>query len=172
VTGSATQTRRPWVVAKLRPDGSIAARYAAVELPAPEGWVLVEAQWVHGRVDIGCFAFEPGDVLLEYFSLDRFYNAFATYRATGEFVAWYCNVTYPTRLSETELHWHDLYIDVIVLADGTVHVLDEDELVAAGLAGSDPELHATILAARDELLRMIERGCYPFSDVRDRYPAG
>jgi uncharacterized protein len=171
VTDTPAQPGRQWIVAKLRPDGSVATRYDAWELPAPPDWILVEAHWVHGRVDIGCFVFEPGDVLLEYFSLDRHYNAFATYRQSGEFVAWYCNVTYPTIVTDSELHWHDLYIDVIVLADGTVLVLDEDELEESALLARDPQLHATILAARDELLAMIEHDAYPFNDVRERYPA-
>jgi uncharacterized protein len=168
VTVPAREPGREWTVAKLRPDGSVATRYAAVELPAPPGWILVEAHWVHGRIDIGCFVFEPGDILLEYFSLDHYYNAFATYRVTGEFVAWYCNVTYPTRVTRDEIQWHDLYIDVIVLANGEIIVLDEDELEQSGLAVDDPTLHATILAARDELLSMIDRNAYPFSEVHAR----
>lgn len=159
-------TPRIWTVAKLRPDGSVATRYLARERPAPPGWILVEADWVHGRVDIGLFAFEPGDVLLEYFSLDRYYNAFATYRATGEFVAWYCNVTYPTIVHDDELHWHDLYVDVIVLASGETVILDEDELEESGLAVTDPALYTAILAARDELLELIERTAYPFTEAR------
>lgn len=157
---------RVWSVAKLRPDGSVAARYQAHELPAPPGWIGLRANWVYGRVDIGYFAFEPGDVLDEYFALDGWYNAFATFRG-GTFVGWYCNVTYPTivRPDRRELDWHDLYVDILVTADGTVHVVDEDELAASGLAAANPELHAAILHARDELLTHIRTNTYPFAEV-------
>jgi hypothetical protein len=157
---------REWTVAKLRPDGSVAARYEAVELSAPDGWIAVRAMWIYGRVDIGYFAFETGDVLNEYFSLDRYYNAFATFRSTGEFVGWYCNVTYPTIVCDRELHWHDLYVDILVLPGGDVVVLDEDDLEESGLAASDPVLYATIVAARDELLALIAANGYPFSEVK------
>jgi hypothetical protein len=156
---------RVWNVTKLRPDGSVAARYAARELAAPPGWLALRADWVHRRVDIGYFAFEPGDVLDEYFSMDRYYNAFATFRGDGAFVGWYCNVTYPTTVRDGELDWHDLYVDVLVLPDGTIHVLDEDELEDSRLAESDPALHSSILAAREELLHLIRSTSYPFSEV-------
>lgn len=154
-----------WAVAKVRPDGTIAARYEATELPAPPNWVVVRARWVYGRVDIGHYAFEPGDTLDEYFALDHYYNAFATYRQSGEFVGWYCNVTHPTRIVEGCIYWDDLYVDVLVLPDGTVHIVDEDELAESGLAESDPALHAAILKARDELLALIRDNAYPFSEV-------
>lgn len=156
---------RHWSVFKLRPDGSVATRYDAVEIDAPDGWVAVRANWVHGRVDIGHFAFEPGDVLDEYFALDRPYNAFATWRADGTFVAWYCNVTHPTMIDGDELRWHDLWVDVLVMPDGRTIVLDEDELADSGLATRDPALHAMILAARDELLALAAAGAYPFSEA-------
>jgi protein associated with RNAse G/E len=122
---------------------------------------------VFKRVDIGYYAFEPGDTLLEFFSMDRWYNAFATFRATGEFVGWYCNVTYPTIVDfdTRELRWHDLWVDILVLPDGKVIVVDEDELADSGLATTDPSLHATILGARDELLALIDSAAYPFSEV-------
>ena len=156
---------RVWSVAKLRPDGSVAARYQATELESPPGWIALRAEWTHGRVDIGHFAFEPGDVLDEYFALDHYYNAFATFRADGSFVGWYCNVTYPTIVRDGELDWRDLYVDILVLPDGAIHILDEDELDESGLAASDPTLYVTILAGRDELLDLIRRRAYPFSEV-------
>lgn len=156
---------REWRVVKVRPDGSVATSYSAVEIPSPEEWIAVEAPWVHGHVDIIHFAFQPGDVLREYFALNRPLNAFATFRASGEFVAWYCNVTHPTAVSESEIVWHDLFVDVVVLPDGTVFVLDEDELEQSGIANTDPELQAMILNARDELLALIETHAYPFSEI-------
>jgi hypothetical protein len=49
-------------------------------------------------------------------------------------------------------------------------VLDEDELAEAGLAATDPALHAMILAARDELLELAARQAFPFTAVRERSP--
>lgn len=155
---------REWLCVKLRPDGSVATQYTVVEVAAPEGWIAARADWTYSRVDVGPFAFEPGDVLLEYFALDRPYNAFATFR-NEEFIGWYCNVTYPARLTDREIIWHDLWVDVLVTPDGSVLVLDEDELQEAGVAERDPALHAMIVDARDELLDMVIRQVYPFSEA-------
>jgi hypothetical protein len=157
---------KSWTIVKLRPDGSEAARYPALGIDAPPGWIAASAVWGYARVDIGLFAFEPEDVLLEYFSLDRHFNAFATYRSGGELVGWYCNVTYPTTVSGDQIRWHDLYVDVVMLPDGRVHVLDEDELAASGLAASAPDLHTAILNARDEIVTRYRAGAYPFSETR------
>jgi protein associated with RNAse G/E len=159
-------------VVKLRPDGTPAARYPATEVDAPPGWIAVRAVWGYGRVDIGHFTFEPGDILLEYFSLERPYNAFATFRPTGELAGWYSNVTYPTEVTDDEIRWHDLWVDVLLLPDGEVVVLDEDELGEAGVAESDPALHRMILDARDEVIRLIGDTAYPFSESQLPVGAG
>ena len=150
-------------VIKHSPSGKPPVQYAGQALPAPEDWVAVRAPWIHGTYGLGYLTFQNGDMLHEYFSLERPYNAFAIYRDDESFVGWYCNVTQPTEVSGDEIHWHDLYIDVIVYPDGRTLVLDEDELSASGLAERDPELHATILAARDELLELAAEREYPFS---------
>lgn len=150
-------------IVKLRPDGSEATRYEGVFLDAPAGWVAARAVWGYRRLDAGYLLFEPGDVLDEFFALERPYNAFALYRGGAELVGWYCNVTHPTMLHAGEICWHDLYIDLIVYPDGRLLVLDEDELDESGLEHSDPTLHGMILAARDELLALAAAGGYPFS---------
>lgn len=156
---------RQWRVVKLRPDGSRATTYTAAEVTSPDGWVAVEARWVFRRVDIGFYAFEPGDFLLEYFALDRWLNAFATWREDGTFVGWYCNVTFPTTVTHDSIWWHDLYLDVIVLPDGSVHVVDEDELDDADLRTISPHVFRQIERTRDELLRMIAVRAYPFCEA-------
>lgn len=154
---------REWTVIKLRPDGTPATKYVATQLESPPNWIATEAWWTFKTVDIGHFTFEPGDRLEEFFSLDRWYNLFATFRPSGELVGWYCNVTYPTIVEGNELRWHDLWVDVIVMPDGQVFVLDEDELEESGIAATDPPLFATILAARDELIALSRENAYPFS---------
>lgn len=152
-----------WTVVKLRPDGSEAARYRATAVAAPSGWVCARAIWTYGTVDIGYYTFEPGDVLYEFFSTERPYNLFATYRPDGWLVGWYCNVTHPTQVAAGVITWHDLWVDVLVLPDGSVVVVDLDELEEAGIASSDPDLYRMIIAARDELVAMAEGRAWPFS---------
>ena len=88
------------------------------------------------------------------------------YAPDGTRRGWYANVTFPSAMDPTTsrptLFWHDLYLDVIALPDGTILIRDEDELDDAGLAQSDPDLHRAIIAAKDELVRRFGAGEMPF----------
>lgn len=157
------------VVVKLAPDGSEVTRYPGfVRSTMDDGiWVVVEARWTNRRVDLDGLSFIPGDLLLEYFSPVHPFNSFAVFAPDRTLRGWYANVTYPTTIDPTTdpptLFWHDLYLDVIALPDGTISVRDEDELEDAGLAETDPAVHRAIVAAKAEIVRRIRSGQVPFS---------
>ena len=157
-------------VVKLAPDGSEVTRYAGevIDVGVPTPWLAVRARWINRRVVLDGLAFETGDTLHEYFSPVHPFNAFAVYSPEGRLRGWYANATHPTRLDPvTEpptLYWHDLYVDLVVLPDGTTFVRDEDELAEAGLAVRDPALHDMIVGARDELRRRAEERDAPFHE--------
>ena len=80
------------------------------------------------------------------------------YGADGTFTRWYCDIVAE---SETEdgLIFSDLLIDVVILPDGTVHVVDLDEAADAleqGLITSD--MLASALRSTNNLLAYIYRG--------------
>ena len=159
----------PLIIVKAAPDGSEVARYpgTVVAQADPEGWLVARAVWTYRQIDVAGLTFCPEDVLAEWFSPRHDFNAFAIHAVDGAFKGWYANVTYPARLSAAEspptLTWRDLYLDVIVLPDGSAIVCDEDELAASGLALSDPPLHARILRARSEILHRLEQRLPPFA---------
>ena len=153
-------------IVKISPVGKQPVRYNGELIESPPGWIAARANWVHGEMDLGYMAFMPGDYLDEYFALEQPFNAMALYRSDHTLVAWYCNVTLPTVVENGAIHWHDLFVDVIVYPDWTTLVLDEDELEESGLLDSDPELHSMILAGRDELLRLATNRQYPFTEGR------
>lgn len=144
------------------------ARYpgTAIDSNLPAPWVVFESRWTYGTVSQADLTFEIDDVLYEVFSPIHPYNAFAVFASTGEFKGWYANVDWPAVLEdegdETLLVWNDLFIDVVALPDGSVTVLDEDELEEFGLAASDPDFHDRILAARDELVARFHDRRPPF----------
>lgn len=155
-------------VVKLAPDGSEVTRYPGrvIEIGAPPPWLAVEARWVNRQVDLDGLSFVPGDTLHEFFSpVDRF-NVFAVFAPAGHLRGWYANITHPTTLDSTTdpltLTWHDLFLDVVALPRGPVTIRDEDELAEADLASADPELYAAILEARDDILRRVAAGHFPF----------
>jgi hypothetical protein len=156
-------------IVKLAPDGSEAARYRG-EVIAHHGdsWTVVQAMWTNLTVEVGELSFCPGDSLLEWFSPLHPFNAFALYSPNDSFKGWYANVTHPARLDVAtdppSLIWHDLFLDLVGLPDGSFTLRDDDELLASGLAKADPELHARIVKARSELMRRFEHRLPPFAD--------
>jgi hypothetical protein len=143
-------------------------RYPAnvIETGLPAPWVVVEARWTHGTVEQAGLTFEDGDLLHEIFSPIHPFNAFAVFGTDGGLKGWYANVDWPAVLEtegeETLLVWNDLFIDMVALPDGSVTVLDEDELEESGLTLTDPALHDRILAARDELVARFHARRPPF----------
>ncbi|HEX2282839.1 MAG TPA: DUF402 domain-containing protein [Thermomicrobiales bacterium] len=163
-------------VVKLAPDGSEAARYRGdVVNHCQDSWLLVQATWTHRRIELGGLSFCPGDELLEWFSPRHPYNAFAVFSPQDHFKGWYANVAHSARLDATidppVLIWHDLYLDLVGLPDGSFTVRDDDELQASGLADADPELQARIVAARSELIRRFLHRLPPFADVSQMTPS-
>jgi hypothetical protein len=160
-------------IVKLAPDGSEAARYAGIVAAGidDDGWVVVEATWTHGPMELDGLEFRVGDRLLEWFSPCHPINAFAVLTAGGYLKGWYANVARPARLDSSTnppvLIWHDLFVDLVGLPDKTFTIRDDDELQASGLHHLDPELHEGILRARSELIRRFECELPPFTAVSD-----
>jgi uncharacterized protein len=157
-------------IVKLAPDGSEAARYQGeVVGHYRDSWVLVLATWTNRMVDLGGLSFCPGDSLLEWFSPRHRFNAFAVFSSADQLKGWYANVTHPARLDATQdppvLIWHDLFLDLVGLADHSFTIRDEDELLASGLSHAKPELYARILEAQSELIRRFELGLPPFASL-------
>lgn len=163
-----------FTVVKLAPDGSEAAHYVAhmlAEEVSPP-WIALGTTWIRDAVHLDGLDFLPGDTMLEYFSPGHWFNAFAIYGPEGDHRGWYANVTYPATIDPAThpptLTWHDLYLDLIMLPDGSRTVRDEDELAAAGVERLEPELYTSIRAAADELIRRAGARLFPFHDARGK----
>jgi hypothetical protein len=154
-------------IVKLRPDGTEAATYMGTLIESPPGWVVVRATWTFRRMDLGYMTFEPDDYLIEYFATSQPFNAFVLFSPEDEYKGWYCNITHPTRIKGNTIYWHDLYVDVIQKTDGSILVLDEDELEESNLRQEDPNLHEMIISSRDLVVEKMRNQVYPFSDLTD-----
>jgi uncharacterized protein len=151
-------------VVKLAPDGSEAASYSGTLIMAPPGWVVVRATWTFRRMELGYMTFEPDDYLIEYFATSEPFNAFVLFSPEDEFKGWYCNIAHPTTVCNQTVYWHDLYVDVIQKYDGTILIMDEDELAESGLHQHDPALYQMIIEARDSVVEKMRTHAYPFSE--------
>lgn len=148
-------------VMKRAPLGSEATRYPAtrVATTAPAPWIEVIATWVVPDVVVAGLEFVPGDTIREFFSPTRPFNAFAVIAPEGGLRGWYGNVTYPATIEQVDgvltLIWHDLYLDVVTLPDGSLFLLDDDELDESGIPASDPAFSTAIHDARRDLIATI-----------------
>jgi hypothetical protein len=158
-------------IVKLAPDGAQAARYdgEVVATIDQESWLVVAAVWTYRELEIDGLRLCPGDLLLEWFSPEQMFNAFAVFSPQRAFRGWYANVTMPAFMRcegeephEPILYWQDLYLDLIGLPDGQEVTRDQDELDASGLAASNPELHQRILEAADAMRDRFRRRSIPF----------
>ena len=101
-----------------------------------------------------------GDRFLETYYADRRYNVFAIFDAvTDQFKGWYCNITRPARIEDGHVHFDDLALDLLVLPDGTMHVLDEDEFEQIDLGEAE---RAAARASLEELRRLAQVRAGPF----------
>jgi hypothetical protein len=147
-------------------------RYRAevVQSHVPSPWVEVLASWTMKDVNVAGLPFRTGDELREFFSPRHPYNAFAVYAPDSALRGWYGNVTRTARLRREGdglvLTWPDLVLDVIVLPDGTVIMVDDDEIDASGYRETAPWLVDQMFDARKELLQLLKSGFFPTGNSR------
>ncbi|MBL8091148.1 MAG: DUF402 domain-containing protein [Anaerolineales bacterium] len=94
------------------------------------------------------------DRFVETFFSDKWFNIFEIYdRDDGKIKGWYCNITKPAEITENEIAYSDLILDLWVDAEGKQVVLDEDELNDLNV---DEELKKKIYASLGELKTFFE----------------
>ena len=95
-----------------------------------------------GRVTL-----EPGTLSLGYFWFERTYNVYQ-WLYGGETLVHYINLGRCGRLSDEELVWDDYAVDVLAYPDGTIDVVDEEEVPAT----LDATTRALIVSAKHDVL--------------------
>lgn len=111
---------------------------------------------------------EPGAPVVWATYPGRWHDVGRFHLAGGTFTGFYANVLTPVEMDGARWETTDLCIDLWVGADGTIVVLDEDELREAERRGwATPE---TASRARDEaaaLLRRARSGEWPPREIRE-----
>ncbi|MDD6034859.1 MAG: DUF402 domain-containing protein [Lachnospiraceae bacterium] len=113
---------------------------------------------------------------ISIFDFEKHWKITRVARADGSLYHWYCDImtmhiSHDTEQSTSVYTMEDLLIDITVLPDGTVHVLDLDEVAdafAQGLITGDDLILA--LRAADELLKLIENGGFSvYQETLEKY---
>lgn len=115
------------VVRKILYDGTPSYTWEGTLTVCTENLLVIEATFKRGPRDFGYMILEPGDLFVEFYYLDQWFNVFQIFNTQGELKGWYCNIGRPPELTEGELHYVDLALDLFVYPDGRQLVLDEDE---------------------------------------------
>ncbi len=155
-------------VQKLAYDGTPGYSYTA-ELLEADSRVVVRApfQSPQGRSvflpELGV-TLEEGELWVEYYYRDRWYNVLKIFDASGRLKGYYCNISLPAEFDGQVITWRDLALDVFIFPDGTHRVLDEAEFEASQLY--PPEVKARAREAVAELLDLAARGESPFDELK------
>ena len=84
---------------------------------------VIERPW-----QVAGLSLEPGIVTYAFYWMDRPYNLYRWQNGNGETVGFYFKLADSVSLSPEEFVWRDLIVDILVLPDGWVRVIDEDEV--------------------------------------------
>jgi predicted RNA-binding protein associated with RNAse of E/G family len=103
---------------------------------------------IHEEATVHGLRLPAGTLSLGHFWVDRPYNVYHWVAPDGTTLGLYANVGDVVRLDDREIEWQDLIVDVLGTPDGTVRVLDEDELPG----DLDADLRLRIEIARDRLV--------------------
>jgi protein associated with RNAse G/E len=134
-------------VLKKNIEGRVTWQYEGQVLRREQNAVVLEAFFNRPDLPFMDVTFKENDRFVETFYTDRWYNIFEIYdRDDGRLKGWYCNVGRPAILSEGEVSYVDLALDLWVSAEGKRTVLDQDEFDMLSLDDSEREKALSALA--------------------------
>jgi predicted RNA-binding protein associated with RNAse of E/G family len=119
---------RPIVERKTRLDGSV-QEFACLALVVEPGKRALIRYEVDRDWRVGDLVIAKGAYTIGHFWADRPYNVYHWLK-DGRTLGYYFNVGLVDEISETQVAWRDLIVDVLVKPDGAIDILDEDELPA------------------------------------------
>lgn len=148
-------------VVKIDHQGRRVFAYTGEIVYRAEGVVVARCIFTLPQVvDVGLFKIAQGDIFMEYYYSNEWFNIFAVYDRLGALKGWYCNVAEPTELCDGEIGWRDWALDLVVAPDGRQRVADEDEFEALQPSA---DTRAQAEAGLATLQRWAKEGHPPFT---------
>ena len=146
-------------------DGSIHRSWRAEVLRQESSLIVLDAVFADEVQHDLLGTIARGTVSLEYYWLDRWYNVFRFQQPTGELRNYYCNVNIPPTFDGQLLTYVDLDIDILVNADFSYSVLDQEEFDEnANVYGYSDDVRKQAELAVVELKELIETRSFPFGE--------
>ncbi len=92
--------------------------------------ITLRAIWTLPTRTLPYVTLEQGDIFIETFYTNRWYNLFEIRHRHGELKGWYADVARPARITNDDIEWDDLALDIWMDPQGVMRILDEDEFEA------------------------------------------
>ena len=103
-------------------------RYKGSELLREKNLVMVEALFNREDTSLLDIVIKRNDRFLEAFFNDRWYNIFEIRdRDDNRLKGWYCDICKPAVITDHQISYADLALDLWVFPDGRQIVFDEDQ---------------------------------------------
>ena len=97
------------------------------------------------------------DYFIETYFNDRWYNIFQIHdRNDGQLKGWYCNVSLPAEISNSDISYVDLALDLLVYPSGDQLVLDEDEFEVLEIDGDTRRKAKSGLKELQQLFKSVD----------------
>lgn len=105
--------------------------YQAKIINKAENFIQLEARFNRDDSIISGIHFRNNDRFLEVFFTDRWFNIFEIHDKDDDHIkGWYCDICKPAQISDHQVKYIDLKLDLVVHPDGRFEILDEDEFDA------------------------------------------
>jgi uncharacterized protein len=148
-------------VRKLGYSGNEIFRWSGQLVARDQDAVVVEARFNVTRVDLGYVVFERGDLFVEFYYWQRWFNVFQILASDGTLKGWYCNLASPPALVGDVLEYRDLALDLFVRPDSTWIEDDREEYDYNCQHLYTPDDVAAAEAGLAELRAWVERRSLP-----------
>lgn len=140
-------------VIKLNLERQETWRYMGQVLARSSHAILLEAYFNREDTPFHGIILGKGDRFVEVYYTERWYNIFEMHdREDGRLKGWYCNICRPAEITNGQVAYVDLALDLLVYPDGRQLVLDEDEFAALPL---DDLTRNQALASLEELQNLF-----------------
>jgi predicted RNA-binding protein associated with RNAse of E/G family len=150
----------PCLEVKRNLDGTVLEYQCTGLLFAPGERAVIRCDIEEAEPVVGGRLVLPvGALSFGYFWVDRPYIVYH-WLIEGETFAHYVNIGRVASLEESRVVWDDYAVDVLAWPDGTVEVVDEDEIperTEESILGFNAEAKARVLAELDAIVESVER---------------
>ncbi len=115
--------------------------YRGEALERSNGFIRLQALFNRKDLPFHGITLREGDLFIETYYSDRWYNFDEIYdKDSQRLKCWYANVTRPAEISDSQVAYDDLALDLLIFPDGRFLELDQDEFEALHLPEEDKKM--------------------------------